>query len=357
MKEPRTRRSRRSSQNLDSLIGSSGEFDIDSILGEADSDASSLEDVFRRKTNNPFDNSAVFQKAVEENELEELARRDTNIVYATGYSIHLLTPYILTVAAIALGFIITDKYFFNIVEYLSQDIRYKLPAYGILTLALVVFTWFFIKRCFDYINFVMSMTKYKLIYGLKFLKKKNEITLFSVAEALIKRGIFGYILNYGTLIFFTNTRRKYVFDKIHGARYIYEIIQELQHGESRGLEQNETITNILSGGKGNGEFDDKKSQKNDSDTVDFNDLSSLGFSQEELMEFGLLPKAKRQAEENKGPFSDDEDDVKDSAASVEHEVEAESVSHNERSRGSRRSHRESQESSSSSSGARPVRRR
>jgi hypothetical protein len=136
------------------------------------------------------------------------------------------------------------------------------------------------------------MTKYKIMYGLKIYRKQNEFTLYSVVETLNKRGILGYILNYGNLVFFTTSRRKYSFDKIHGARYIYEIIQELQHGESRGLDQNAAIISILRDGKKDPEQVAKEKQAEMGDVVDFTDLSSLGFTEAELKEFGLAPKRK-----------------------------------------------------------------
>jgi hypothetical protein len=295
LREPRTRRRSRGADGLDDV-------NIDNLFGNDDDDMSSLESVFKRKTNNPFDQSSVFAKALEETEQEELAKKDTNVVYSTGYSIHLLTPYVLMCIALCFGFIIVDNYFFNIVEYLSQDIRYKLPFYGTLTLVVLVLTWFFTKKCFDYINFVMFMTKYKVVYGLKFIKKKQELTLFSVAETLNKSGMFGYFLNYGNLTFYTTARRKYTFDRIHGARYIFEIIQELKYGKSRGLLQNETIENILSGGNGSNEEEESEveegssKKKKSSGSLDMNDLTSLGFTEEELREFGMLPKPKKQKE-------------------------------------------------------------
>jgi hypothetical protein len=358
LREPRARKRRNSGRNKEDVGGvpSSADFDFDSLFADDKDDDTSLDSIFKRKTSNPFDNSTNFSKVIEESELEELAKKDTNIIYTTGYSIHTLTPYLALCILICFGFMIVDKYFFNIVEYLSQDIRYKLPFYGVVILILVVLTYLFIRKSFEYMNFTISMTKYKIIYGWKFLKKKNELTLFSINESLNKKGLLGLLLNYGNLQFYTTQRRKYSFDTIHGAYYIYELVNELQHGANKGLGQNEAIKNILSDGRPPEEDQEKKSKnKKNLGSDNLNGLADLGFTEDELKEFGMIPtsKSKNNKQNEEDDDEEDSEEADTTSADVSAAVDAPVATNsggNSRSSG-RRSSRQAGRSSGSSSSA------
>ena len=298
-----------------------GDIDIDALLRDSGSNSkedSNLESIFRRQVTNPFSTiEEAGMLAAQEKELEDLSKADNTKIFTTGYSIHLLTPYMLIAAIICLGFIIVDQYFFNIIEYLSEDIRYKIPAYGVMILIFSILIYLFIRKCLEYMSFEMTITKYKIVQGSKRTTVKNEIPYYSIQEFINDRGLFGRVLNYGNLSIYLTTRRTVSFERLHGAQYVYDLIQRLRYGNVSGiLEEDDQISAMISGAS-KIEAINKKRQEEQSDSLDLNvDLSDLGFSEEELRELGMSSSSLSSSKSSKNTRysesaknSDIEDDV------------------------------------------------
>lgn len=305
-----TGRRRYSKRNIDfSSIDSQGntdDFDISKLLKEDSnsasdsSDSRNLENIFKKKLTNPFNNIEERNKiASQSRELEEIVKSDNSVIYTTGYSIHMLTPYVLGICIFCFGFILLDMYKFNIFEYLSHDIRYKIPAYGILCLLLMIVIYFFIKKSLAYANLKIEITKYKIVQGSRRTTKKTDIHLYTIQELVNDKGIFGRLLNYGNLTFYLNTRRSIVFEKLHYAQYVYDLIDKLQHKDySSFSEQNDEISSLID-----------SSNKEEHDTVEEDsneeysglDLSDLGFTEEELASMGMLSSPSTKTSERKIP--------------------------------------------------------
>ncbi len=259
------------------------DINIDSLLNERprSSDDDSLESIFKRRVNNPFSSASdVSEATLQERKLEEMAKADDARIHTTGYSIHILTPYILVLCFFCSGFIIIDSYFFNIIEFLSEDIRYKLPAYGVIALLCFFYIYFFIKKCIEYSSFVMELTKYNIVQGSRRTTVKTRIPYYTVQEFVNERGIIGRILNYGKLSLYLSTRRSIVFENLHGVQYVYDIIEQLKSGNILGLEdRNKFIASL----------DNKENDlMEEIETLNYDvDISDLGFTTDELKEIGM----------------------------------------------------------------------
>lgn len=280
----RRRSTRERGNNLDA-----GDLDIDSLLKDNDSSYDSdLESIFRRSTKNPFKAKEEILEAnsSRQRELDDLAKSDNTKMFKTGYSIHRLSPYVLALSFICIGFVIIDMMFFNIIEFLSEDIRYKLPAYSLIVLFFTIFTYFFIKNLLEYYNFEMIVNKYKIIQSSKKTTIKNEIPYYSIQEFINDRGLFGKILNYGNFSIYLNTRRSIVFEKLHGAQYVYDMIQRLKYGNLEDIQEEDQISQMISGSDKIQKINKKREAEPDSLDLDV-DFSGLGFSEDELREMGM----------------------------------------------------------------------
>lgn len=291
-----TTRNRRSSRRNNSDLGGE-KLDIRALLSDDSSSSGgdvNLESIFRRQVTNPFSGPDTMAKVAakniaEEREMEELSRADTSKIYTTGYSIHMLTPYILIMIIVCVGFFIVDRYFFNIIEFLSEDIRYKIPAYGMLILLASILIYLFIKKCLEYMTFEMIVTKYKIVQGSKRTTVKNELPYYSIQEFINDRGLFGRWLNYGNLSIYLTSRRNIKFENLHGAQYVYDIIQRLKYGTtSEALEKNDKIAEMINGAEKIENMNKQRQNQQDADPADMTfNLSDLGFTEEELREFGM----------------------------------------------------------------------